>query len=216
MTDRNLNKTACRLMPLFLVCVLMMLSGCATLDQDECANADWHGIGFEDGARGYKASRIGDHRRACAKYGVAPDLGAYERGRQEGLEQWCTPFNGYRLGSRGKNYNGVCPKELEPAYIQALHQGKAVFDYGRQIAQEEQRLKRMHIDLDGYDKAVADAENELVGDDVSPRRRKKLLQEIRTLEKDRRRLLRDINDQAHTISQMQDNLTQMKAQNPYQ
>jgi hypothetical protein len=65
----------CPVKPLIQMMILVSLSwtaftGCATLGKEECLNADWFTIGFEDGARGYPASRIGDHREACAKHGV--------------------------------------------------------------------------------------------------------------------------------------------------
>ena len=55
-----------------IVCVvsLLGLSGCATMSAEECATGDWHMIGFEDGSMGYTVDRLGQHRKACAKYGV--------------------------------------------------------------------------------------------------------------------------------------------------
>ena len=66
----------------------LLLSGCATLDKDECAAADWYAIGLEDGARGRAVERLGDHRRACAKHKVVPDPARYVAGRNEGLKSF--------------------------------------------------------------------------------------------------------------------------------
>ena len=198
-----------------LAALTVIMSGCATLGKDECLNADWFSIGYEDGARGYKTSRIGDHRRACAKHGVAPDFESYENGRRQGLAEWCTPRNGYAQGSRGKIYNGVCPKEMESAYVNALKRGKAVFDYEKEVRIKDQALKNMTARLDAADKELHDMEAELISDGVSPRRRKALLKEIRRHEEDRRLLLDDISATEHTFQAMQRNLERMKAQNPY-
>lgn len=195
--------------------VVLLVSGCATLNENECINADWHSIGYEDGARGFKTSRIGAHRKACSEYGVTPDFKAYEKGRQQGLQEWCTPRNGYALGARGKLYNGVCPKALEPAYLDAYHQGKAVFAYSKELKIQETRLKNLYADLDAIDKVLADKEARLVGQGTSPRRRKKLLEEIRVVENDRRMLLHSITDQEHFVAEMQENLAQMQSQNPF-
>ena len=58
---------------------------CATLNKDECLTADWYQIGYEDGAKGYPLSRIGKHRKACAKHGVTPDMPPYE---QDMIRDW--------------------------------------------------------------------------------------------------------------------------------
>ena len=53
---------------------LGILSGCATMSQDECRMADWYSVGFEDGVRGAGADNIGKHREACAEHGIAADV----------------------------------------------------------------------------------------------------------------------------------------------
>jgi hypothetical protein len=196
--------------------VALALSACATLNKNECLNADWFSIGYEDGAKGYKTSRIGQHRQACAQYGVTPDFEAYENGRRQGLAEWCTPRNGYVMGAAGRSYNGVCPNNLETAYLEAYNQGKAVYAYQKQIHLQRQAVEKMHLDLDTLDKDIAAMENERNGQGVSPRRRKALMSEVRRRRQDRRLLLDQISDAERTVDAMQHNLLQMKARNPYQ
>src|SRR5688572_14241675 len=83
------------------VMVACLLAGCASLDKDECRNADWYAIGLEDGARGRTVERLGDHRRACAEHGVAPQSERYVAGRNEGLKSFCTYERGYSQGRAG-------------------------------------------------------------------------------------------------------------------
>ncbi len=200
---------------LFLFTGLMVLTGCATLDKDECLNADWFSIGYEDGAKGYKASRISSHRKACAKHGIAPDFTTYERGRQEGLGEWCTPRKGYQLGVNGRQYNGVCPKHLETAFVRALNQGRDVYIYAAQVSKQQHDLKKMYADLNALEMDLADLEDELVKPGVSPRRRRQLLGEIRAREDDQSAMLNDITDMEKTIADMQNHLESLRAQNPY-
>ena len=101
----------------------LFMSGCATMSADECLSSDWQAIGFEDGSRGYTADRIGHHRKACGKHGVAPDLRQYQAGRAEGLQEFCQPQRGFNLGAAGGQYNGVCPVELEPDFLDAFRTG---------------------------------------------------------------------------------------------
>jgi hypothetical protein len=192
----------------------LILFGCATLDKDECINADWQAIGFEDGARGYKTSRIGSHRKACAKHGVTPDFELYKTGHRQGLEHWCTPRNGYGLGARGKSYNGVCPEELAPAFLEAFNRGRALHAYENEVKKAEAELKKMHAQLEAMDEEILSLEVQMVQDGVSPRRRMRLLDEMRLLEDERRLFLYDIDDMEQTLEDMQANLNRMRANNP--
>ena len=68
-----------------LAAIAIVMQGCASMSGQECMVADWQAIGYEDGVRGSTADRIGNHRKACAKHGIAPDLQAYQKGRDAGL-----------------------------------------------------------------------------------------------------------------------------------
>ena len=127
---------------LFPFClILLLLSGCATLNKEECLNADWYSIGYVDGARGNPASKIGQHRQACAEYSVRPDFDQYDKGRIAGLVEYCNPRNGYWLGTKGALYSGVCPKNLERPFIVAYQQGKNVYAMESQIKTGEKELR---------------------------------------------------------------------------
>ena len=94
---------------LFVLAAALGLGACASLTEEQCLNGDWSGIGYQDGLRGYPQSRIGDHREACAKVGVSPDIQAWLAGRAEGLKRYCTPENAYVVGRNGNELNPVCP-----------------------------------------------------------------------------------------------------------
>ena len=90
-----------------MLAVVALLGGCATMSESECLTVDWQTVGFEDGVAGYSGDRIGQHRKACAKHGVSPDLVGYQRGREAGLREYCQPANGFRVGSHGGSYAGI-------------------------------------------------------------------------------------------------------------
>ncbi|HEY0943370.1 MAG TPA: DUF2799 domain-containing protein [Steroidobacter sp.] len=137
------------------VTLLLALAGCATMDRDECLAVDWRTVGFEDGAAGYAADRIGQHRKACAKHGVTPDLAAYQAGRQEGLREYCVPATGFRLGSQGGSYGGMCAGDLEPAFLDAYRSGQ-------QLHTLETRLANVNYQLDAKRDALQKAESDIV------------------------------------------------------
>ncbi|MBL8268752.1 DUF2799 domain-containing protein [Steroidobacter sp.] len=135
--------------------LLLALSGCATMDREECLTVDWRTVGFEDGVAGYSGDRIGEHRKACAKHGVRPDLTAYQDGREEGLREYCVPSNGFRVGSRGNGYNGLCPADMEPSFLDA-------YESGRQLYTLQSRLSNVNYRLDSARNELRDAESGIV------------------------------------------------------
>lgn len=121
---------------LILGFITIVVSACSTLNKDECKTANWRTIGYEDGTRGYKASRIGQHRSACAEYGIRPNLNAYNAGRNEGLHHYCIPTTAYNKGLSGYSYNGVCAGYNEREFLDA-------FDHGLTIYKAKKRLKNL-------------------------------------------------------------------------
>ena len=46
-----------------LAAAVLLLQGCAsTMNENECVHVDWRTVGYEDGARGEPADRLGQHR----------------------------------------------------------------------------------------------------------------------------------------------------------
>ncbi len=124
------------------------------MDKEECRTVDWRTIGYEDGAHGYGADRIAQHRKACAKHDVTPDLDSYLRGRDAGLREYCQPANGFRVGSAGHGYNGQCPADLDHAFADAyeagrhLHQLQSRVDTcSQQLYSKRRELERAEEDI---------------------------------------------------------------------
>jgi uncharacterized small protein (DUF1192 family) len=134
---------------------MLALTGCASMNKDECLTVDWRTIGFEDGVAGYSGDRIGQHRKACAKHGVSPDLAAYQSGREQGLREFCRPQNGFHLGARGGGYDGFCPAELDDEFTRA-------YQSGRQLYTLEARLQNATYQLDSKRRALNATEEDIV------------------------------------------------------
>ena len=193
-----------------------VFSGCATLGKDECLYADWRTIGYEDGARGLPASRIGSHREACAKHGIAPDFALYEQGRLQGLQEYCTLQKGYGLGVSGKAYSDVCPVDLESAFLEGYNQGRIVYEAQAEVKRLKSDLKKLYGDLAAVKGKLSDFETELIRDDnIGPRRRRYLLEEIKILTDQQRSLEENIIAQENLLEISELNLHKIKAQRPY-
>ena len=96
---------------LILLIALTALAGCASLSESECRAGDWRSIGVEDGSAGYGFDRLEVLRSACSDYGITPNAEAWEAGRQQGLEYYCTPTQAWKEGARGRPLSPVCGSE---------------------------------------------------------------------------------------------------------
>lgn len=142
-----------------LMTILLVLSACASISEEECLAADWYSIGVEDGSKGYPMSRIGAYRKDCAEVGVAPDAEQYGEGRLVGLRSFCTYERGYAEGKRGARNQAVCPPgPLEAEFTQGYNAGHYVYGVNqnirgleRQLAELREELRQIRTDLDnGY------------------------------------------------------------------
>ena len=174
------------------VLVIVGVSGCATMSQEECLVSDWQSVGYEDGTRGASVGTISKYRKTCAKHGVSPDLQAYRQGYEEGVVVYCQPARGFNEGSRGRSYSGVCPADLEPEFLDGYQAGRQLYDLragvnrtSNLINQKERRLKVVKEELV---RTAAD----LVSDGPTPEERVLLLQESQDLAKEQGSLEEEI------------------------
>jgi hypothetical protein len=142
------------------VAVALLLGSCATLDESECRSADWFQLGARDGADGSARSRIEEHRKACAEFGLAADDAAWFEGYEAGLLDYCTADNGYRIGRRGGYYGRVCPAQEERAFLDAYELGHETYEVEREITELDRRAESLQQRLVS-DKLDADVRREL-------------------------------------------------------
>jgi hypothetical protein len=164
----------------------LLISGCASgLSKDECHTIDWRTIGYEDGVSGRQEARISEHRKACARHGVALELDSYRDGRAEGILRYCQPGNGYLQGRAGNPYAGVCPPELEPDYLDAYSHGRQLHDLQAEVRRIERKLRKKRARLADIELEMRDTGIELVADGATTGQRVILLDEIRKLGEER-------------------------------
>ncbi|GAB4360897.1 MAG: hypothetical protein Kow006_31130 [Gammaproteobacteria bacterium] len=159
----------------------ILLAGCATLNKSECLTADWHTIGYEDGAQGYPLTRVSEHRKACAEHGIQPDLHAYRAGHGEGVRLFCTPRKAYQFGLQGRVYREVCPKDLEPDFLSYYAAGKEIYRLTRRLRRDERVLRDLRREYVDYLSLLERKERELVRPGLTRQERQRLLDEIKSL-----------------------------------
>ncbi len=156
---------------IFMLFLLGLLGGCATIPEEQCAKMDWYELGVKDGLAGYVAAdRLVRHRDACAGVKIVPDEKRYLQGHQEGLAEYCRPENAVKEGLAGHSYANVCDRTFK-----SLHQA----------AYQVYSLKRR---IDNNLDEVSRKEAELRDEKTSASRRNQLRSEIRDLDRQRESL----------------------------
>ncbi len=160
------------------VLALFTLVGCASLSKEECLNANWKLIGFEDGSKGKAESTIGSHRKSCAKVNVTPDLEQYRTGHSEGVRKFCVGTIAYPLGVSGGTYYGVCPADMEPGFLRAYRAGQALHAITRQINDVESAINGFDKDIHALEDDIKEHEKIIVDEGSSSKIRREQLRII--------------------------------------
>lgn len=163
---------------MFALAVALALAGCGggAMKEAECTTADWRALGYEDGAQGNGPGQFSVRRKACAEHGVTADFDAYMRGREEGLVYYCRPLNGYNVGNSGYRYDGVCPPDLEPAFVAAHADGFGLYQrrarmqsIGRRLSESRQRSQELEYLLADRMLSMADPSADVTEAEVAAR-----------------------------------------------
>ena len=103
------------------------LSSCATMSPEECLQANWEEVGYNDAVGGYPVSRSSEHREACASTGVTVDFALYRNGHALGLPYYCTRETGFETAYHGGDFATQCRRETFPEYVVGYNDGLDVF-----------------------------------------------------------------------------------------
>jgi len=169
---------------------LALLSGCSTLNEQECRSVDWYQLGLQDGQQGKPADLLNEHKESCKRYGILPDRSQYLNGRNAGLVEYCQLGNAFRAGLNGDEYKGVCPLDVD-----------AEFRRYNAAALEVYNSKKQVEDIDGQ---ISRKEHELAKEDITEKEKLRLLEEIRKLDRKRDRLRSDLHYQERELNYLMD------------
>lgn len=198
------------------VFVAVLVSACATgSGKDQCVAADWRTIGYEDGLRGAPADRIGVHRVACAKHQVTPNLAEYLEGRERGLQQYCQPKNGFRVGLHGGGYANVCSGPSETAFVEGYRYGRQIHGARAALRASQSQLRSTRDGLAKTEAAMANVTAELVLPAVPTDRRAFLATELVRLTQQRTELVARIDQLTLRTQELAANVHELERQSPY-
>jgi len=187
-----------------LFILAIALTGCAThMSPLECKNADWYTLGFEDGRKGEPATRIAEYQSNCSAHGVTPDAVPYERGRVEGLDIYCQPENGYKVGLSGENYQGVCPATLAPAFTQRYNVGLKTYRINTQINARYSDIRSYEYELSNLHDKLQHTRNELASGNITDAQRLELTSKLERQASREGQLLERIRSLHDEVSRLQ-------------
>lgn len=115
-------------------------------------------FGLDHGKKG-QANLLEDIRKTCLRNNPNVDLSSYQSGFEQGWTEYCTPFNGYRLGAKGDLYKSFCPAEKEDLFHERFLIGKKVYEKNDQLRELQEKI--MDLAGDGKELQEAAARDEL-------------------------------------------------------
>jgi hypothetical protein len=158
-----------------VIVATLIVAGCSSMSESECLAMDWRMIGYEDGVAGYSGNRVGQHRKACGKHGITPNLTEYQAGREQGLREFCNPHNGFRIGARGRGYNGVCPADLDDEFVDAYQTGRQLYTLRSRVGNTADEIDSMRAELVRIDEDLITVGAEILNPTITHERRAQLL-----------------------------------------
>ena len=179
----------------FVIAVaLACLAGCAgtTLSENQCKANDWYTVGYADGSSGFDASRLLRHDDACLGHGVTPDRTQYTAGWNAGIQQYCTPENGFDLGARGALYSRICPVDLENEFHAAYSNGHTLFVAASEVNQVESAIEQRSARIEQMQHEMQYAVDALIAPDTTTTDRLFLLERTKSLSEEQGRLQAEI------------------------
>lgn len=171
----------------------VVLSGCATMNADQCLAGDWGTVGFGDGANGRPLDRLDAHAKACSKYGVIPAEAPYRSARADGLVVYCTVQRGFAEGRSGGAYHQVCPADLEADLLPAYRDGQRLHAVETTLASVESDFDSALSRIEDREDKLEAKQRELREDGLTEQQRDKIrdrIEEVREELHDARRAAR--------------------------
>jgi hypothetical protein len=191
-----------------------LIAGCSGMSEQACLSADWRTVGFEDGTLGRSEAGIGPYRQQCGEHGVAPDLASYRAGHADGVRIYCRESNGFAVGHSGATYQGVCPADLEAAFVAEYNVGRHLNELESALRNVDSRIASSYRGQENIKQELTDIAAKMIATDTTPeqrvamvtrsaelgRRYGELTNEIRDLERDRALAERDLLDYRATLA----------------
>lgn len=169
----------------------LALGSCATMTKDQCLAGAWGEVGFRDGSEGYPMTVLDDHAKACAEYGVVPELAAYRSARADGLNGYCRWERGFQEGREGSTYHGVCTPAQEVEFVPAYRDGQQVHAVEQALTSARSQADSLGSRLEELDDKIRAKQAEARAEGLSDEQREQIRSRIQEIRRERAETERD-------------------------
>lgn len=158
------------------------IAGCVGMSESECLHANWELIGLEDGTQGRNLSYANTHQRDCSKHGSQLDMEAYRVGHAEGLKTYCRADNGFTIGKSGRVYSGICPEDLEEAFLKNHEIGREFYLLEKDVSDTSSAIRNHLSYIEELNQKIDKKADQAVELDISRQERDRIQDEMRDLQ----------------------------------
>lgn len=169
----------------------LAVASCATMSKDQCLAGAWGEVGYRDGSEGQPMSLLADHEKACAEYGVAPDVTAYSSARADGLNGYCRWERGFQEGREGDTYHGVCTRAQEEEFLPAYRDGQMVHAAEQALTNARSSVESLGDRLEELDDKITAKQAEARAEGLTDEQRDAIRDQIREIRRERADTERD-------------------------
>jgi len=135
---------------------LFALGGCAAVTKEQCVAGDWSELGKAHASVGKPTSHLDDVVKSCGRHGITPDTNAYLSGWHRGVQNYCTPLNGFTLGKQYKTKSPICPPALASGFEHAYQLGFVIWTAENRVDEARSEIRSLENRLDNLDENLAD------------------------------------------------------------
>ena len=169
----------------------LALVSCATMSKEQCLAGAWGEAGYRDGSQGHPISVLEDHEKACAEYGVAPDLVAYRSARADGLVGYCRWERGFQEGRQGDPYHGVCTPAQEADFLPAYRDGQMVYAAEQALTNARGSVTSLGARLEELDDKIIAKQAEARAEGLTDEQRDQIRNRVQDIRRERADTERD-------------------------
>ncbi|MDO9077358.1 MAG: DUF2799 domain-containing protein [Brevundimonas sp.] len=169
----------------------LAVASCATMSKDQCLAGAWGEVGYRDGLEGQPMSLLADHEKACAEYGVAPDVAAYSSARADGLNGYCRWERGFQEGRQGDTYHGVCTRQQEEEFLPAYQDGQVVYAAEQALTNARSSVASLGSRLEELDDKITAKQAEARAEGLTDEQRDAIRNRIQEIRRERADTERD-------------------------
>ena len=180
------------------------LAGCAAVSKEQCVAGDWSELGEAHASVGKAANYLDEVVKSCGKHGITPDTTAYRSGWHRGLQNYCTPLNGFTLGKQNKTKSPICPPQMAGGFNEGYRLGFTIWSARDRVERVESEIRS--LESRSYD--LSEELDELSCKDKKGKERKKCRRK-------RKRLHSDLHDAEADLSSARFDLERLRTEYDY-